>query len=57
MAELPELGFSQVKLAVRGPVLEAVRRDAGEQTERLLDVWCSDQARARLREVVAKLAP
>ena len=55
LAELNQAGWSQIKGAIRRPVLEAVRKVGAEETERWLDSWFSQGARRRIIELVGKL--
>ena len=56
LAEIPRVAATQVKRALRSPVIDAVSRNAGVETERWLDTWFAPEARARLRAAVDKLA-
>jgi Delta3-Delta2-enoyl-CoA isomerase len=55
LAEIPAVAASQVKRALRAPVLEAVLRTQELETIRWLDTWFSEAARTRLRAAVEKL--
>jgi enoyl-CoA hydratase len=55
LAELNRDGWSQIKLGLRRPVLEAARRTAAAETERWLDSFFSAGARKKIVELVGKL--
>lgn len=55
LAANPSEAVGQIKRALRAPVIEAVARTAGAETERWLDSWFAAEAQARLRAAVDKL--
>jgi len=54
-AALPSSGVSQIKHALRAPILATIARTADADTARWLETWFSPAAQARLRATVAKL--
>jgi len=56
LAAFPAEGMAQIKRALRAPILDAILRTSGVETERWLDSWFSDAARERVRAVAEKLA-
>jgi enoyl-CoA hydratase len=56
LAELPGAAVTQVKRALRSPIIDAVMRTAAVETERWLDSWFDPEAQARLRAATARLA-
>ncbi len=56
LSRAPNLGFSQVKLALRRPAIDAVARYAEIERERWLDAWFSPAGQALLQAAVARLS-
>jgi len=55
LAAIPATAVTQIRRALRTPVLEAIARTSQVETVRWLDTWFSDEARTRLRAMVEKL--
>lgn len=55
LAKGPRAGVAQVKRAMRGPVLDAIRERSAEQMERWLDTWFSAPAQHLIQSTVARL--
>jgi enoyl-CoA hydratase len=55
LAAPPGAGVSQVKRALRAPILEAIARNTAAEAERWLDAWFAPGAQERLRAMVATL--
>ncbi|HEU0033251.1 MAG TPA: enoyl-CoA hydratase/isomerase family protein [Kofleriaceae bacterium] len=53
LAALPPLAVTQIKRALRGPIIDAVARTQAVETERWLDSWFAPDARARLEAAVS----
>lgn len=56
LAAVPGAAFAQVKGAWRHAAALAMARDGDDVRERWLDTWFADEAQARLRAVVARIA-
>jgi enoyl-CoA hydratase len=55
LAAIPRAAYAQVKLAWRGPAVEAIERSEDALAEQWLDTWFSSEAQTRLRAIVARL--
>lgn len=56
LAALPPLAAAHIKSSMREPVVDAVRHRLEKDTVRWLDTWFSDDAQARVRATVERLA-
>jgi enoyl-CoA hydratase len=55
LAGVPSSAVAQVKLGLRRAAIEWIERHSAEETERWLDTWFSDAARARLTDAISRL--
>jgi enoyl-CoA hydratase/carnithine racemase len=55
LATVPSSAVAQVKLGLRRAAIESITRHSAEETERWLDTWFSEAARARLTDAISRL--